>query len=114
MQWIERDLASGDRNQALANVAELAEIACRLWNNLAQVAETPHLKQADLVRLFLRCSRESEAPDFSNVSWALASCFFEFSPERILDTTSRVCTEASMKCSNASRAPAMEMAVSGS
>jgi hypothetical protein len=35
MQRVERDLASGDHNEALANLAELAEIARRLWNNLA-------------------------------------------------------------------------------
>jgi len=29
----------GDRNQALANLAKLAEIARRLWNNLAKVAK---------------------------------------------------------------------------
>jgi hypothetical protein len=31
---IERDLAIGDRNQTLANLAELSEIARRLVNNL--------------------------------------------------------------------------------
>ena len=36
---IERDLASGDRSSALANLAELNEIARRLWNNLAEVVE---------------------------------------------------------------------------
>jgi hypothetical protein len=36
LERVERDLGNGDRNQALANVAELAEIARRLWDNLAQ------------------------------------------------------------------------------
>jgi len=36
---IERDLTSGDHNLALANLAELAEIALRLWNNLAKGAK---------------------------------------------------------------------------
>jgi hypothetical protein len=39
MQRVERDLANGDRSSALANVAELGEIARRLWNNLAKVAK---------------------------------------------------------------------------
>ena len=40
MQRVERDLASGDRNQALANLAELNEIARRLWTNLVSTVET--------------------------------------------------------------------------
>jgi hypothetical protein len=33
MQRIERDLANDDRSHALGNLAELREIARRLWNN---------------------------------------------------------------------------------
>jgi hypothetical protein len=39
MQRIERDLANDDRSHALGNLAELREIARRLWNNLAEVVE---------------------------------------------------------------------------
>jgi hypothetical protein len=39
LERVERDLTSDDRNQALANLAELAEIPRRLWNNLAKVTE---------------------------------------------------------------------------
>jgi hypothetical protein len=39
LERVERDLASGDQNQAMANVAELSEIARRLWNNLAKAVE---------------------------------------------------------------------------
>ena len=35
LERVERDLDAGDHYQALADVAELAEIARRLWNNLA-------------------------------------------------------------------------------
>jgi hypothetical protein len=40
LERVERDLAAGDRNRALANVAELAEIARRLWNSLALCRQT--------------------------------------------------------------------------
>jgi len=36
---VKRDLASSDRNQALANLAELIAMARRLWNHVAKVME---------------------------------------------------------------------------
>jgi len=36
LRRLERDLEAGDRNEALANVAELGEISRRLWNVLAE------------------------------------------------------------------------------
>jgi hypothetical protein len=36
---VERDIASDDRVQALANVAELGEISRRLWHTLSFVIE---------------------------------------------------------------------------
>jgi hypothetical protein len=38
LERIERDLATGDRTAALANLAELCEIGRRMWK---QLAETP-------------------------------------------------------------------------
>jgi hypothetical protein len=39
LERVERDLATGDRHQALANLAELSEIARRLYNSLANVVK---------------------------------------------------------------------------
>jgi hypothetical protein len=35
LERLERDVASGDRSQALADCAELSEIARRLWDTIA-------------------------------------------------------------------------------
>ena len=39
LERVEGDLASGDHGEALSSLAELSEIARRLWNNLAKVAK---------------------------------------------------------------------------
>jgi hypothetical protein len=39
VERVRRDLAGADRPSALANLAEVAEIARRLWNRLAQDGE---------------------------------------------------------------------------
>jgi hypothetical protein len=35
LERLERDVSEGDRNQALANCAEISEISRRLWNVIA-------------------------------------------------------------------------------
>jgi hypothetical protein len=40
LERVERDLVNKDRNQALANLAELAEISRRLWNRLSDENKT--------------------------------------------------------------------------
>ena len=41
LERVERDLASGDHGEALSSLAELGQIARRLWNNLATIVEQP-------------------------------------------------------------------------
>jgi hypothetical protein len=36
LERVERDIGNGDRYRAMANVSELAEVARRLWDNLAK------------------------------------------------------------------------------
>jgi hypothetical protein len=45
LERLERDLAAGDRSQALADRAEISEIARRLWDALAAERENAELKK---------------------------------------------------------------------